>query len=176
VRLAILAAAHVLAFSLIAVSSLAAEAETWYQSGNYRLLGDWPSHVQLAAGFFDFGNKYETVGGVVEFRGGSKYRYIGPALGVMANTEGGVFVYAGPYIDMIWRRLAITPRWAVGAYSKGISRDLGGTLQFRTAVTLAWVFDNDFRLGIDLAHISNGRVHHKNPGENEVMLSFSFPL
>ncbi|MBE0597772.1 MAG: acyloxyacyl hydrolase [Desulfuromonadales bacterium] len=152
------------------------EAEPFFARGNFRLLGDSRHSLQLSAGVFDLGNKYTSPAAAVELRFGHKLGFIGPLIGVMANTDGGVFAHAGIYADMQWRRLSITPAWSAGAYRQGNSRDLGGTLELRSALTLAWVFDRGSRLGVHLAHISNGKLHEKNPGENDVMLSYAFPF
>ena len=152
------------------------EAESFFERGNFRLLGNSSHYLQLGAGVFDVGDDYSAAAGLAEVRFGRKLAFIGPILGVMANVDGGVLGYAGIYGDMLWGKLAITPAWAVGAYRQGNSRDLGGTFELRTALTLAWAFDNGVRLGVHGAHISNGKLHEKNPGEDELMLVLALPF
>lgn len=165
-----------LLLTLLVPAAQAAEEEIYARKGNFRLLGDAPSQFHLAAGLFDLGEKYRAPGGLLEVRFGRKLGFLGPVAGIMGNTDGAFYLFAGGYADIYWRRLAITPLFAVGGYADGESRDLGGVFQLREAVTFAWRFANGVRLGVNLAHISNGRIHNKNPGENEVMFSLSFPL
>jgi hypothetical protein len=41
---------------------------------------------------------------------------------------------------------------------------------------LSYQFDNQARLGLQFAHISNAGLSSHNPGENELLLSYAFPL
>jgi lipid A 3-O-deacylase len=70
----------------------------------------------------------------------------------------------------------LTPLAAVGGYHKGGSEDLGGTIQFRLSANLAYEFDNQTRLGVQFAHISNAGIHNFNPGDNELLLTYAIPL
>ena len=144
-----------------------------------QLLGSEPSYLDLAAGAFDIQGHREagTSGeGRIEFRYGQKFLYIGPAAGVLATTRGGVFGYAGFYADIAWGRFVLTPLGAVGAYSRGSDENLGGVFQFRTSAVITYEFDSGARLGFQFAHISNAGIHKRNPGDNETLLTYSFPL
>ena len=44
------------------------------------------------------------------------------------------------------------------------------------SLDLAYRFDNGHRLGVRAAHISNASIHERNPGEEELLLTYSFPL
>jgi hypothetical protein len=97
-------------------------------------------------------------------------------MGVMANTDGGVFGYGGIYADIKYRNLVATPFFTVGGYHQGGSKDLGGTFQFRSGMTFAYQFNRGSRLGVRFAHISNASIYDNNPGENEVLLTYAIPL
>jgi hypothetical protein len=144
-----------------------------------QVLGDEPSYLDLGAGAFDTQGHREspTTGeGRVEFRYGQKFLYIGPAAGLLVNTRGGVFGYAGLYADIVWGRFVLTPLGAVGLYRRGAGEDLGGTFQFRTQANVAYEFDGGSRLGVQFAHISNAGIHFRNPGDNEWLATFALPL
>ena len=144
-----------------------------------QLLGSEPSYLDLAAGAFDIQGHREagTSGeGRIEFRYGQKFLYIGPAAGVLATTRGGVFGYAGFYADIAWGRFVLTPLGAVGAYSRGSDENLGGVFQFRTSAAITYEFDGGSRLGLQIAHVSNAGIHHRNPGENEALVTYALPL
>ena len=144
-----------------------------------QLLGDEPSYLDLAAGAFDIQGHREAPTapeGRVEFRYGQKFLYFGPLVGVLANTQGGVFGYTGFYTEAAWGRFVLTPVGAFGFYHRGGSEDLGGVFQFRTSATLAYEFDGGSRLGASFAHISNAGIHKSNPGDNEVLATYAIPL
>jgi len=149
--------------------------------GEIELLGTGPSYLDLAAGVFDaLGEgkdaRQTSAAGRIELRLREKFLFIGPALGIIANTDGGVFGYAGFYADIAYGRLVITPLGAIGAYHRGDSKDLGGTLQFRVGIGLAYEFEDRSRLGLRVDHISNAHLHDRNPGEEEILMSYSIPL
>jgi lipid A 3-O-deacylase len=147
--------------------------------GPVRLAGNEPSYLDLGAGAFDLQGHPGTgtlAEGKVEFRYGQKLFYIGPAIGLLANTKGGVFGYAGFYADFALGPVVLTPLAAVGGYHRGGSEDLGEVFQFRTGGTVSYQFDNQSRLGVQFAHISNAGLSSHNPGENELLLTYAIPL
>ena len=144
-----------------------------------QFLGSEPSYLDLAAGAFDIqGHRESPTSGMgrIEFRYGQKYLYIGPAAGVLVTTRGAVFGYAGFYTDIAWGRLVLTPLGAVGAYRRGSDEDLGGSFQFRTSANVAYELDGGSRLGVEFAHVSNAGLHKRNPGDNELLVTYGFPL
>jgi hypothetical protein len=137
--------------------------------------GNGADNLLLGAGAFDL--RHDPSGaGTVEYRFGRKVFVVGLALGLMANTDGGLFGYVGAYADLSYRKIYMTPQLAMGGYGEGSSQDLGGVFQFRESLDLAYRFDNGHRLGIRAAHISNASIHDINPGEEEVLLIYSFPI
>jgi hypothetical protein len=144
-----------------------------------QLLGDEPSYLDFGVGVFNNqGHRHSpaTPEGRVEFRYGEKLLYFGPAAGLVVNTRGGVFGYAGIYTDIAWGRFVLTPLGGVGLYSRGSGEDLGGTFQFRLSANLAYEFDGGSRLGVQFAHISNAGIHARNPGDDEFLLTLALPL
>ena len=137
--------------------------------------GNEADNLLLGAGVFDL-RHHASAAGTIEYRFGRKVFVIGPTLGLMANTDGGLFGYVGVYGDLSYKKLYVTPQLAMGGYHQGSSQDLGGVFQFRESLDIAWRFDNGHRLGIRAAHISNASIHDINPGEEELFLTYSFPL
>jgi lipid A 3-O-deacylase len=147
--------------------------------GGIELLGTGPSYIDLAAGVFDAlgeGAGQAAAAGRIELRWGEKLFFVGPALGLMANTDGGVFGYAGLYADIAYGNFIITPLGGIGAYDRGHGKDLGGTFQFRIGIGLAYEFEDRSRLGLRVDHISNAHLHDRNPGEEEILMSYSIPI
>jgi lipid A 3-O-deacylase len=137
--------------------------------------GNEADNLLLGAGVFDL-RRHATPAGTVEYRFGRKVFVVGPTLGLMANTDGGLFGYVGVYGDLSYKNVYVTPQLAIGGYHQGGSQDLGGVFQFRESLDIAWRFDNGHRLGIRAAHISNAAIYDINPGEEELLLIYSVPL
>ena len=138
--------------------------------------GNEADNLLLGAGVFDFRRDHKSGAGTIEYRFGRKVFLVGLTLGLLANTDGGLFGYVGIYGDLSYGKLYVTPQLAMGGYHEGASQDLGGVFQFRESLDVAWRFDNGHRLGIRAAHISNAYIHDINPGEEELLLTYSLPL
>ena len=103
-----------------------------------------------------------SAAGTIEYRFGRKVFVAGLSLGLMANTEGGLYGYVGTYGDLSYKRIYFPPQIAMGGYHDGDSADLGGVFQFRLSLDVAYRFDNGHRVGVRAAHISNGGVNEQN--------------
>jgi hypothetical protein len=118
--------------------------------GPVQVAGDEASYLDLGAGAFNIHADHHAptaAEGRVEFRYGKKLFYIGPALGVLANRQGGVFGYGGVYADLRLGPVVITPLGAIGGYRRGGSEELGGAFQFRLSVTMSYELGNRSRIG-----------------------------
>jgi lipid A 3-O-deacylase len=133
-------------------------------AGGYDIIGDHQHHRAAA------------VNG--EFRYGQTLYGIGPAAGVIVNSDGGGMVYAALYHDFVLGPVVVTPLAGAGAWWRGGRHDenLGGTFQFRLGIEAAYRFADDSRLGLRFGHISNDGIHRVNPGENDLMLTYALPL
>ena len=132
--------------------------------------------LMFGLGMFDPFDNGSATAATMEYRLGRKLFFIGPALGGMANVDGGLFGYFGLYFDLSAGPFYFTGQLATGAYHQGNSRDLGGVFQFRQSIDLAYRQANGNRLGVRVAHISNAHVHERNPGEEEYYLTYSIAL
>jgi lipid A 3-O-deacylase len=140
--------------------------------------GEEADALMLGLGAFDpFKESSDgSAAATLEYRLGRKLFGIGPAIGGMANTDGGLFGYFGLYGDISAGPVHLTPELALGAYHRGNSKDLGGVFQFRESVELAYRFDGGQRLGFRVAHISNAGIHEINPGEEEYYLTYTIAI
>ncbi len=81
------------------------------------------------------------------------------------TTKNAFMGYAGITYDLhITDNILILPDAAVGFYQHGDDKNLGNTAEFRTGIGVAYEFDNGWRLGADIHHISNAGLSKKNPG------------
>lgn len=170
----------IVAGPFFAAPVFADDPETFADLGFMEVRGDSESRIAVGAGAFNIfqdGSDDDTsVGFLGEFRLGEKLWFFGPAVGVTANTDGGVYGYGGIYSDFVFGSVVLTPFVGVGAYSEGNSKDLGGTFQIRSSLEISYEFGNRMRTGLIFAHLSNAGIYDSNPGEEELMLTFSFPL
>ena len=137
--------------------------------------GNEADNLLLGAGASDLRDGTSPAG-TIEYRFGRKVFVIGLSLGLVGNTRGGFYGYAGAYTDLSFGKFYLTPQLAMGGYHSGNSSDLGGVFQFRQSIDLAYRFANGHRLGVRAAHISNADIHQRNPGEEEILLTYSFAL
>jgi hypothetical protein len=150
----------------------------YFQLGPVVVHGNEADALMLGLGAFDpFKESYDgSAAATLEYRLGRKLFVIGPAIGGVANTDGGLFGYFSLYSDISVGPVYFTPMIGLGGYHRGGSKDLGGVFQFRESVELAYRFDNGQRLGFRVAHISNAHIHEENPGEEEYYLTYAIPL
>ena len=148
----------------------------FYQFGPLALHGDEADLATLGAGVWDPDDQETSAAGNVEYRLGRKLYFLGLGLGLVANTDGGVFGYVGSYFDLSWGNVYLTPLVGFGGYHQGGSRNLGSVFQFQAQGDLAYRFDNGHRLGVRLAHISNANTNDPNPGAEELYLTYAIPF
>jgi lipid A 3-O-deacylase len=138
-----------------------------------RLEGDGPNYLNLAVGSFEgFDDHDDSIAGQVEVRGGKKLLRIGPLAGIHTNLDGGIFGYAGIYLDLDVGPFVLSPQTSIGAYEEGKSKDLGGAFQFMSGLGLSYEFADLSRLGVRYQHISNANLHDKNPGADILLLNY----
>ncbi len=136
-----------------------------------------PDFVAFSLGGFDVNDNETAVEARVEYRSNWKPFYLGPMIGLMVNSDGGVYGYGGVYLDVfLGRRWVVTPNVAVGGYGRGNGKDLGSVIEFRSALELSYRYDNRARLGIALSHISNASIDDNNPGTESLVVTFAVPF
>ncbi|HEX8043029.1 hypothetical protein [Candidatus Deferrimicrobium sp.] len=96
--------------------------------GPVEVLGADRPRLLFGAGVFDYWDKAgkRSPAGKVELRIGKKLWFLGPAIGLLANTHGGIYGYAGVYTDFAWKKFVLTPLLGIGVYRRGNYLDLGG--------------------------------------------------
>lgn len=160
----------------VARSSAAEYGPVYATLGPFEVLGDGHHYVDAGVGLFNCFNKLDKRSNAarIELRVGKKLAFVGPAVGVIANEEGGRFGYAGIYADLAYGKFVLTPLLGVGAYRQGNSIDLGGTFEFRESLEIAYRVSDRWRAGIAAAHISNARLHRENPGQQDIFVTCAY--
>ncbi len=79
-----------------------------------------------------------------------------PIYGIGVTTDSGVYAYGGLGAPFhITNKILVTPSLAVAAYHNGAGYDLGQVLNARGAAEVAYVFDNQSRIGITGSVLTN---------------------
>ncbi|MFP5284829.1 MAG: acyloxyacyl hydrolase [Thermoanaerobaculia bacterium] len=100
-----------------------------------------------------------------------------PVAGAMATSRGALLAYGGFRFDYpLGRRWVLSPGWAATLYYRGESKDLGGALEFRSHVELAYRLPGDARVGLCLYHLSNAGLSGFNPGSESLVFTYSARL
>lgn len=110
---------------------------------------------------------------------GSPYLWdLQPVLGLSVATNGSAWIGAGAALT--WRpgHTGLFGRFSsmAGVYRQGSGKDLGGPVQFRTALDVGIGQANGLEFGVGLDHRSNAGLYKQNPGLNSVYLFASMPL
>jgi hypothetical protein len=100
-----------------------------------------------------------------------------PVAGFMASSRGALYLYGGFRVDYpLGERWVATPSWGAGLYERADGKRLGGPLEFRTGVELAYRLRDGSRLGVCLYHLSNAGLFDFNPGSESLVLTYSAGL
>ena len=135
-----------------------------------------PDFITAGAGVFDLLDNHTSVEFDLQVRPNTRLWIFKPQVGLFANSDGGFYAWAGILTDVYFgRRLVLTPSFGVGGYHAGDGKDLGGPLEFRSAIELAWRFDDASRLGLQFGHLSNASIYDSNPGTEFLLLNYSMP-
>jgi hypothetical protein len=96
-----------------------------------------------------------------------------PTLGVTASAQGALYAYGGLSLDIpLGERWTFTPGTGVGLLYRSSAKDLGGPLEFRSALELSYRLPNDAWIGICLYHLSNAGLRTPNPGSESLVLTY----
>lgn len=100
-----------------------------------------------------------------------------PAAGVMATSRGAIYPYAGFRFEVpLGDRWVVSPGTAAGLYYRDRGKNLGGALEFRTHIELAYRLPWDGRIGVCFYHLSNGGLFGFNPGTESAVLTYTAKL
>ncbi len=100
-----------------------------------------------------------------------------PTFGVMANTRGSLYPYAGFRADIdLGERWVLSPGAATGIYYREGGKNLGGALEFRTHAEIGYRLSGGGRVGLCFYHLSNGGLFDFNPGTESLVLTYSARL
>ena len=135
-----------------------------------------PDFITVGVGAFDFDDDMAAAELDLQVRLNTRLWVFRPQLGLFVTDDAGFYAYAGIFTDIYFgRRLVLSPSIGAGGYGEGNGKDLGGAVEFRSAVELAYRFDDSSRLGLQFGHLSNAGLYDDNPGEEFLILNYSLP-
>ena len=70
----------------------------------------------------------------------------------------------------------LTPSFGGGYYDNGGGKQLGHSIEFRTAIEISYQLASKNRIGFSLSHTSNANIGDKNPGVETISLSYQVPF
>jgi hypothetical protein len=115
----------------------------------------------------------------IGYDSGRSYGPFQPTFGISGTTDGDMWMGAGA--KWTSKNIGTGPFFVEaslmpGIYSQGDGPDLGGALQFRSAVGAGYEFDNGATLALMFAHRSNADTQEVNPGLETLSLRYALPL
>ena len=99
--------------------------------------------------------------------------WLRPHAGAMLTSAGRAYGYLGLQLPVSIRtRGTVAPTFAVGAYGKGRSVDLGNVVQFRSGVELELRSFGQDSIVLFFYHLSNAGLGDWNPGMEVIGLAY----
>jgi hypothetical protein len=136
-----------------------------------------PRSLAFSGGVSNFNKSERWIEAGLEFRLPIDVWKLAFATGLTVNDDRSGWIFAGLRRDFSlggpWR---LTPAFGVSLYEQGDGKDLGGPLEFRSALEVGYRWPSDRRLALVIYHLSNAGIYDRNPGMNSLVLTFSLPL
>lgn len=135
--------------------------------------------VSVGLGYYDVFDDDDTATDFrIEYRPGeSIFWELKPWIGVEVTSDGGLYGAAGFLYDFaLGNQWVLTPSIGGGLYADGDGKDLGGSIQFRTQLELAYQFENTSRISGSVSHISNAGIKDNNPGTEVLGVYYHIPM
>ncbi len=137
-----------------------------------------PGLLSLGVGTFDtLRPKERMLQFQAEYKWSASWYGVQPIASAMITEKGSLYFCFGACYDIYLKSyLVLTPSFAPGIYLKLGGKELGYPLEFRSSISLAAEFRNCNRLGLQFYHISNAKLGFTNPGEESLVLFYSFAI
>ena len=135
-----------------------------------------PYSLALSIGTFGVLDTEELVEVDLELRMPKMSYDLRPIIGVSMLNDGGNYVYSGMRYDLgVTDNWTVSPSFAVGLYSPG-HVDLGGPIEFRSALDISYRLTGESQIGFGLSHLSNGGIYSRNGGSESLVVTYTLDL
>lgn len=136
-----------------------------------------PTSLAFSGGVSNFNKSEKRVEIGLEFRAPIHVWGMAVAAGLTVNDDKSAWIFGGLRRDFsLGGPWIITPAFAITLYEPGDGKDLGGPLEFRSALEIGYEWRSRKRLAFAIYHLSNAGIYDRNPGMNSLILTFSIPL
>lgn len=145
-----------------------------------------PGGLAIAAGSFDlFDARSDSFQASVELRleplryrppifRGVASRLV-PTVGLAGTRQGSVWVYGALRLELeLAPRWTLTPSFGLSVYDAGVGKDLGGPVEFRSAIDIAYRLASGVEVGLSFYHLSNSHLYELNPGAESLLVTWSY--
>lgn len=134
--------------------------------------------LRIGAGYYDITDDDDGAEIHAEYHAGYKIAdHVRPFIGTMATSDKALYGYAGFRLEAdITPKWQLAPSFAAGLYADGDGKDLGHTVNFRSAIEVNYLLQNKGRIGASLYHLSNSGLGVKNPGTEVVSMHYTHPI
>ena len=154
----------------------------------FSLIATFDAQAGGASGWAIYGGTYDTAEDDQPLELGLEYRWsaikpdkfhprlaLKPTAGIAGTEDGNAWVYGGLRLDVkLGEHWVTTPQFSVSLYDEGDGKDLGGVVEFRSGLEVAYRFESGQRLGLLFYHLSNADFYDRNPGSNSLVLTWGF--
>lgn len=141
------------------------------------VLAEEPTSLAFSGGVSNFNKSEKRFEAGLEFRTPIHVWKMAFATGLTVNDDKSAWIFAGLRRDFsLGGPWWITPAFGVALYEQGDGKDLGGPLEFRSALEIGHEWPSRKRLAFIIYHLSNAGIYDRNPGMNSLVLTFSIPL
>ena len=135
-----------------------------------------PDFIVVGLGGFDLNDNEKAGQFEIQARFQKRIWFFKPQIGAFVTTKSGFYAYGGGSVDLfLARRYVVSPSFSVGFYQKGDGKELGGQLEFRSALEIAYRLRSRARIGLQVGHLSNASIFDANPGTEFAIINYSFP-
>ena len=133
--------------------------------------------LALSAGLFNVSKSPSSIEAGVEYRHPTRLWGLTAAGGLTGTEDGSVYIFAGLRRDFgLGEGWWLTPAFGIALYEEGDGKDLGGPVEFRSAIEVSYEWPKRYRLALAFYHLSNAGIYELNPGSNSLTLALSLPL
>ena len=114
----------------------------------------------------------------LQWRSGSSWLGLfRPWLTLTGTDQGSGYLGGGVGFDLpLTQHWIVAPSFGPVIYWQGDGLSLGEALEFRSRIEFDYRFNDGQRVGLSLAHISNGGLSHRNPGTQTAEIDYWHPL
>ena len=134
-----------------------------------------PDFIVFGLGGFDVNDNEKAGQFEVQARFQKRIWFFNPQVGAFFTSKSSFYAYGGGIMDwFLGSSYVMSPSFSVGYYQKGDGKELGGELEFRSALEIAYRLPNRARIGLQVGHLSNASVYDANPGTEFAIINYSF--